>query len=167
MPLPLAADADLAKRVIESKGSKVAKHVGSVVCLFIFTILLTFDHFPRAENYEYSYHLMYNEGMVETVSMFTRFMATPLLFMTKFLVKSLVYKGRTVIIKMPLVRHVMPKRELRSFLRRRQEGRSELARRLSGSLSSLTIVEEGSAGSQRAGRGARPSARSEPGISGD
>ena len=58
--------------------------------------------------------------------MFTRLTATPLLFMTKFIVKSLVYKGRTVIIKMPLVRHVMPKRELRDFLRRRQEGRSEL-----------------------------------------
>ena len=37
---------------------------------------------------------MYNEGVVETVSMFTRLMTTPLLFITKFLVKSLVYKGR-------------------------------------------------------------------------
>jgi len=92
-----------------------------LVAIAIFTILLTFDHFPRAKNYEYSYHFIYNKGVVETVSMFTQFMATPLLFMTKFLVKSLVYKGRTVIIKMPLVRHVMPKRELRDFLRRRGE----------------------------------------------
>ena len=64
---------------------------------------------------------MYNHGAVETVSMFTRFMATPLLFICKFIVKSLAYRGRTVIIHMPLVRHVMPKRELRGFLRRREE----------------------------------------------
>ena len=75
--------------------------------------------------------------------MFTRLMATPLLFMTKFIVKSLVYNGRTVIIKMPLVRHVMPKRELRGFLRRRQEGRSEISRRLSGRLNTSTVDEEG------------------------
>jgi hypothetical protein len=101
----------------------------------VFTILLTFDHFPRAKNHEYSYHFIRNEGVVETVSMFTRLMSTPLLFMCKFIVKSLVYKGRTVVIKMPLVRHVMPKRGLRSFLRRRQEGRSEVSRRISRRLS--------------------------------
>jgi hypothetical protein len=67
---------------------------------------------------------MYNEGVVETVSMFTRLMTTPLLFITKFLVKSLVYKGRTVIIKIPLIRHVMSKRGLPRFLMRRQEGLS-------------------------------------------
>ena len=124
MPLPLSADADLAKRVIESKRSKVYKQIGVLLGMSIFTILITFGHVPRAENHEYHYHLMYNEGTVESVSMFTRFMSTPLLFMTKFIVKSLVYKGRTIIIKMPLVRHVMPKRELRGFLRRRAEGRS-------------------------------------------
>ena len=150
-----------------SKGSKVCKPIILLLGMILFTTLMTFGHFPRVENRQYHFHLMYNEGAVGSVSMFTRLMATPLLFQCKLIVKSLVYKGRTVIIKIRLVRHVMPKRELRSFLRRRQEGRSELARRLSGSLSSLTIVEEGSAGSQRAGRGARPSARSEPGISGD
>ena len=36
-----------------------------------------------------------------------------------FIVKSLVYKGRTVIIKMPLVRHVMPKLKVRGFLAER------------------------------------------------
>jgi len=123
MPLPLAADADLAKRVIESKGSKVYKQIGVLLGFSIFTILITFGHFPRVENHQYHYRFLYNEGMVESVSTFTQFFATPLLFNFKFIVKSLVYKGRTVIIKMPLVRHVMPKRGLRSFLRRRAEGR--------------------------------------------
>ena len=131
----LPADADLTERKIKSKASGAVKYLSMLLGAAVFTILLTFDHFPRAKNYEYSYHFTYNKGVVETVSMFTRFMATPLLFMTKFLVKSLVYKGRTVIIKMPLVRHVMPKRELREFLRRRQQGRSEVLRCISGRLS--------------------------------
>ena len=122
MPLPLAADADLAKRVIESKGSKVYKQISVLLGFSIFTILMTFGHFSRVGNRQYHFHLMYNEGTVESVSMFTRFMSTPLLFNFKFIVKSLVYKGRTIIIKMPLVRHVMPKRRLRGFLRRRAEG---------------------------------------------
>ena len=95
-----------------------------LLAIAIFTILLTFDHFPRAKNYEYSYHIIYNKGVVETVSMFTQFMATPLLFTTKFTVKSLVYQGHTVIIKMPLLRHVMLKREVRDFLRRRAGSRA-------------------------------------------
>ena len=123
MLLPPLADADLAKRVIESKGSNVAKHVVLLLGSSIFIILMTFGHFPRVENRQYHYHLMYNEGTVESVSMSTRFAFTPLLFNFKFIVKSLVYKGRTTTIKMPLVRHVMPKRELRDFLRRRAEGR--------------------------------------------
>ena len=132
----LPADADLTERKIKSKASGAVKYLSMLLALAVFTILLTFDHFPRAKNYEYSYHFMRNEGVVETVSMFTRFMATPLLFMTKFLVKNLVYKGRTVIIKMPLVRHVMPKWELRGFLRRRAEGRS--MRSMDRSVSSLS-----------------------------
>ena len=120
----LPADADLTERKIKSKASGAVKYLIMLLAAAVFTILLTFDHFPRAKNYEYSYHFIRNEGVVETVSMFTRFMATPLLFMTKFLVKNLMYKGRTVIIKIPLVRHVMPKRGLQGFLRRRAEFRS-------------------------------------------
>jgi len=128
MPLlSLVADADLAKRVIESKGSKVAKHVVFLLGFSILTILITFAHIPGVENRRYHFHFLYNEGMVESISMCTRFIATPLLFNFKFIVKSLVYKGRTVIIKMPLIRHVMPKREVLSFLRRRAEGRSKNA----------------------------------------
>lgn len=37
----------------------------------------------------------------------------------------------TVIIEMPLVRHVMPKRELRGFLRMRQQGHGGLSKRMS------------------------------------
>ena len=119
----LPADADLTERKIKSKASGAVKYLSMLLGAAVFTILLTFDHFPRAKNYEYSYHFIRNEGVVETVSMFTRLITTQLLFMCKFIVKSLVYKGRTVIIKMPLVRHVMPKRELRGFLRRRAEGK--------------------------------------------
>ena len=131
----LTADADLTERKIKSKASGAVKYLVMLLAGAAFTILLTFDRFPRAKNYEFSYHFIRNEGVVETVSMFTRFMATPLLFMTKFLVKNLMYKGRTVIIKMPLVRHVMPKLKVRGFLRRRQERRSEVSRRISGRLS--------------------------------
>ena len=154
IPLPLAADADLAKRVIESKGSKVAKQIGFLLGFSIFTILITFGHFPRVENHEHHYHLMYNEGTVESVSMFTRFVATPLLFNFKFIVKSLVYKGRTIIIKMPLVRHVMPKRELRDFLRRRAEGGIDFTRRMitstHGRLSGRQGGESGRSGGMNA-----------------
>ena len=112
-----------------------------LLALAVFTILLTFDHFPRAKNYEYSYHIMYEEVTVETVSMFTRFMATPLFFMAKFIVKSLMYKGRTIIIKISLIRHVMPKRRLQGFLRRRAEGRSmKSVSRLVSSLSESRVV---------------------------
>jgi len=141
MPLlSLVADADLAKRVIESQRSKAAKHVVLLLVLSIVAILITFGHFPKMENRQYHYHLMYNEGTVESVSMFTRFIATPLLFNFKFIVKSLVYKGRTIIIKMPLVRHVMPKRKLRGFLRRRAQGRAKNMIRLASSLSESTLL---------------------------
>ena len=127
----LPADADLTERKIKSKASGAVKYILMLLAVAAFTILLTFDHFPRAQNYEYSYHFMRNKGVVETVSMFTRFMSTPLLFQCKFLVKSLVYKGRTVIIKMPLVRHVMPKLKVRGFLA--EEARSRPAGRPAGS----------------------------------
>ena len=119
-----AADADLATRVIKSKSASAFKYIALLVALAIVTTLLTFGHFPRSINHEYSYRIIYNQGSVEVASMSTQFMASPLLFMTKFTIKSLVYKGRTVVIKMPLVRHVMPKRGVRGFLRRRAEGRS-------------------------------------------
>ena len=53
--LALPADADLTERKIKSKASGVVKHISMLVAIAIFTILLTFDHFPRAKNYEYSY----------------------------------------------------------------------------------------------------------------
>ena len=121
-------------RKIRSNGSGVVKYINILLGATIFTVLLTFNHFPRAGNHEYSFHFLYNQGAVEMVSMFTRFAATPLLFLCKFVVKSIVYKGRTVIIKIPLVRHVMPKRELWGFLRRRAEGRSSRKSRLRSSL---------------------------------
>ena len=99
-----------------------------------FTLLLTFGHFPRSENREYTFHFMNNSGAVEVASMFTRMTTTPLLFMTKFLVKSLVYKGRTVIIKVPLVRLVMSKRELRGYLTQRAWQRLHSRSSLEGSL---------------------------------
>mmetsp|Transcript_15841 Transcript_15841/g.36940 ORF Transcript_15841/g.36940 Transcript_15841/m.36940 type:complete len:491 (+) Transcript_15841:793-2265(+) len=117
----LFADADLSRRVIRSTSSSAPKYVLMLLAVSTVCFLMTFGLCPRAENHAYSYHFAYNEGTVETVSMFTRFICTPLLFLCKFIVKSLVYKGRTVIIKMPLVRHVMPKRELHDFLRRRGE----------------------------------------------
>ena len=113
--------------MILSKLGSAPKYVLMLLAMSAVTILITFGLLPRAENHKYSYQITNNEGTVEVVSMFTRFMATPLLFLCKFLVKSLVYKGRTVVIKMPLVRHVMPKRELRDFLRRRGEDRFEEA----------------------------------------
>ena len=118
--------------------------------LTVYTILLTFGLFPRADNHKYEFNLLYNKGAVEVGSMFTQLVFTPLLFLCKFTIKSLVYKGRTVVIKMPLVRHVMPNRELRGFLRRRQGGRAELSRRLSGSgrlsPSSSSIAEDAEEG---------------------
>mmetsp|Transcript_104287 Transcript_104287/g.300614 ORF Transcript_104287/g.300614 Transcript_104287/m.300614 type:complete len:147 (-) Transcript_104287:74-514(-) len=118
----LPADADLTERKIKSKASGAVKYISMLLAIAAFTILLTFDHFPRAKNYEYSYHFIRNKGVVETVSMFTRLITTPLLFMCKFIVKSLVYKGRTVIIKIPLVRHVMPKLKVRGFLAEEARG---------------------------------------------
>ena len=71
---------------------------------------------------------------------------TAILFNFKFIVKSLLYKDRTVIIKMPLVRHVMPKRGLQGFLRRRAEGsrstRSRGMGRVVSSLSESRVVAE-------------------------
>ena len=125
-------------RKIRSNGSGVVKYINILLGATIFTVLLTFNHFPRAGNHEYSFHFLYNQGAVEMVSMFTRFMATPLLFLCKFIVKSLVYKGRTVIIKLPLTRHVMPKRKLRGFLRKRAEGRSRSMDRLRSSMETTT-----------------------------
>ena len=133
----LAADADLDKRKIQSKGAGVAKNILMLLGASAVTVLLALGHFPRAQNHKLYYHFINNQGTVEAASMCTRFMATPLLFTTKFVVKSLLYKGRTIIIKIPLVRHVMPKRELRAFLRRRQGARSNrLSVHMSGQLSS-------------------------------
>mmetsp|Transcript_104276 Transcript_104276/g.300564 ORF Transcript_104276/g.300564 Transcript_104276/m.300564 type:complete len:153 (-) Transcript_104276:1623-2081(-) len=120
----LAADADLATRKIRSKASGAVKYTLMFLSLSTHTILLTFGHFPGSENHVFHFHFINNHGTVEVVSMFTRFIATPLLFMIKFIVKSLVYRDRTVIIKMPLIRHVMPKRKLRGFLRQRKVSRA-------------------------------------------
>mmetsp|Transcript_15974 Transcript_15974/g.37216 ORF Transcript_15974/g.37216 Transcript_15974/m.37216 type:complete len:522 (+) Transcript_15974:3-1568(+) len=141
----LLADADLAVRKIRSKGSGVFPYVTWLLGMAAFIILLTFGHFPRSKNHKYHFQLIRNHGTVEVVSTFTRLVFTPLLFLCKFIVKILVYKGRTVVIKMPLVRHVIPKRKLRALLSKRQEGRSEFSRLLSGSLrlSPSSIAEEG------------------------
>mmetsp|Transcript_104289 Transcript_104289/g.300622 ORF Transcript_104289/g.300622 Transcript_104289/m.300622 type:complete len:153 (-) Transcript_104289:268-726(-) len=135
-----AADADLATRVINSTSASAPKYINGLLLMSLFVILLTFDRFPRAENRLYHFHLMYNEGALESVSMFTRFMSTSMLFLCKFIVKSLLYKGRTMIIKMPLIRHVMPKRKLRGFLRRRAQGRAKNMIRLASSLSESTLL---------------------------
>jgi len=121
MHTSLAADTDLAKRVIKNKKASAPKYIIMFLVLTVYTILLTFGLFPRANNHKYEFNLLYNKGAVEVGSMFTQLVFTPLLFLCKFTIKSLVYKGRTVIIKMPLTRHVMPKRELHDFLRRRGE----------------------------------------------
>ena len=86
--------------MIESKGSKVAKHIVMLlsVSVYIFVILSAFGHIPRLENRQFYFRVLYNDGTVESVSMFTRFVATPVLFLCKFIGKSLVYKGRTIII---------------------------------------------------------------------
>ena len=118
------ADADLAARNIEKQKGTFVKYVNILLGTLIYFVPLVFGVFQHhAENQVYSFKLLQNEGAVESISMCARFISTPLLFNFKFIVKSLVYKGRTVIIKMPLIRHVMPKRGLRDFLRRRAEGR--------------------------------------------
>ena len=161
-PPPLAADADLAKRVIESKGSKVAKHIVMLLSVSVFVILITFGHIPRLQNRQFYFRVLYNDGTVESVSMFTRFVGTPVLFLCKFIVKSIVYKGRTIIIKMPLVRNVMPKRELRGFLRKREEDRS---RRLSSLRKSRSRRRSSlRAASSRSSKG-RAESESEPSTS--
>lgn len=122
---PLAGDADLSKRVINAKGTGVAKDIWILVVGFVFSLLLVFKCFPRSVNREVFYHFIYNQGTFEVVSASVRFMATPLLFVTKFIVISIVYPGRTVIIKMPLIRHAMPKKKVRGFVRRREDDHSE------------------------------------------
>ena len=115
--------------MITSKGSlRAAKYIVALLTMGSFTILITFGLFPSADNYTYDFSFIYNTGVVESVSMCTRFMSTPLLFLCKFIVKSLMYKGRTVVIKMSLARHVMPKRELRAFLDRRKNDQSSSRR---------------------------------------
>jgi hypothetical protein len=50
---------------------------------------------------------------------------TPLIFLAKFTFKLYMHGSeRTVVIKIPLVRNVMPKRDLAAFLRSREEQRS-------------------------------------------
>jgi len=148
----LLADADLATRKINSKASDILRYINILLGVTTFSVLLTFDHFPRAKNHGYKYQVMYNEGTMEVVSMFTRFMVTVLLFACKFVVKSFVYKGRTVIIKIPLVRHVMPKRRLNAFLRRRAQGFSVHRRRTGAALETTVVNRRGSGGSGSASR---------------
>jgi len=152
--LPRAADADLEVRKINSSSTEsgVLKYVSILLGTIAATALITFGLFPRCQTQVYSVHFLYNKGMVETVSMFTRLMSTPLLFMCKFIVKSLVYKGRTVIIKIPLVRHVMPKRRLNAFLRRRAQGFSVHRRRTGAALETAVVNRRGSDGSGSASR---------------
>jgi hypothetical protein len=49
---------------------------------------------------------------------------TPLILMAKFVFRMIVDKGRTVIIKMPLIRLIMTKGELPAYLQMREAGRS-------------------------------------------
>ena len=73
--------------MIESKGSKVAKHIVMLlsVSVYIFVILSAFGHIPRLENRQFYFRVLYNDGTVESVSMFTRFVTTPVLFLCKFI----------------------------------------------------------------------------------
>ena len=71
---------------------------------------------------------------------------TPLIFLAKFLFKLYMYgSDRTVVIKIPLIRNVMPKRDLAVFLRGRDErrsGRRQVARKLSRSASAPSSAGE-------------------------
>eukprot|EP00620_Florenciella_sp_RCC1587_P009938 CAMPEP_0182596032 /NCGR_PEP_ID=MMETSP1324-20130603/83460_1 /TAXON_ID=236786 /ORGANISM="Florenciella sp., Strain RCC1587" /LENGTH=104 /DNA_ID=CAMNT_0024813677 /DNA_START=1 /DNA_END=311 /DNA_ORIENTATION=+ len=71
----LLADADLEKQKIRSKGSGAIKHIVMLLGVSAFTALLTFGYFPRSVNVEFHFHFINNHGTVETISMFTRFMA--------------------------------------------------------------------------------------------
>ena len=79
----MPADADLTARKIERQGSGVQTTVGILALVSAFNGLLTLGLFPRAHNHMYQFYFMYNEEAVETISMSTRLLATPLLFMTK------------------------------------------------------------------------------------
>ena len=115
-------DADLTKRVIEARKSRLGKFVGAFAGLGIFTVLLTFGLFPDAKNRRFTFSLLRNELAVETIALSSRLLSTPLLLLCKFIVKSYRDPSRTNVIKIPLVRHMMHKKDLRRRLRERSLG---------------------------------------------
>jgi len=83
-------------------------------------VMLNFGLYnEHATNQRFSFHFLHNEGVVETMALCSSFLSTPALFMCKMIVKSAVYPGRCVIIKVPLTRVTLQKKNLRAYLRRR------------------------------------------------
>ena len=74
--MPLAADADLTARNIENQGSGTSLTLTMFFLVILtFMVLLSFGQFPRAKNHIFHFNFIYNEGVVETVSLCTRFMS--------------------------------------------------------------------------------------------
>jgi len=124
----LLGDADLTKRAVESKSSRAVKYALFLVLLLVVTVMLTFGLFRRAENRKFRFKIFNNDEEVESISLYFRFVSTPLVFLCKHIVKSIQHRGRTIVIKMPLIRHDCTKRELYDILRQRDHDHSHRAR---------------------------------------
>ena len=124
-----AADADLTKRAIESKSNRAVKYAIILFFIVTFAVLLTFGCLSRALNRPCSVSMVKNEFVVKSINLFARFFTTPVIFNVKFIATSILHKGRTTVIKVPLIRYDFTKRELKAHLVERAEG--SVARRLS------------------------------------
>eukprot|EP00620_Florenciella_sp_RCC1587_P023068 CAMPEP_0182567492 /NCGR_PEP_ID=MMETSP1324-20130603/8708_1 /TAXON_ID=236786 /ORGANISM="Florenciella sp., Strain RCC1587" /LENGTH=162 /DNA_ID=CAMNT_0024781503 /DNA_START=103 /DNA_END=591 /DNA_ORIENTATION=- len=94
--------------------------------------MVVFGACPSASSvHELSFTLFNSQLKISFISMFAQFLTTPLIFLAKFIFTLYMYANQTVVIKIPLVREVMPKRGLAVFLRSRDERRSSHRRTLS------------------------------------
>mmetsp|Transcript_12546 Transcript_12546/g.34109 ORF Transcript_12546/g.34109 Transcript_12546/m.34109 type:complete len:704 (+) Transcript_12546:149-2260(+) len=122
----LLFDADLTEQGIRGAASALPLYVITFIMFAWMYIMFVTGGYPSASSaHEFSFVFIRTHIRTSFLSIFTRFITTPLLFLAKFIFKKYRYgSDLTAVIKIRLIREVMPKRDLAAFLRSRDERRS-------------------------------------------
>ena len=114
----LSNDCDLRRKRLENGTGTGTGLILSLVAYLVWTFFFVMGGFPSAKNHTYSFIIGNRTVVLGSMSLLSRFMSTPILYMGVSAYYNCVHKGKCSVIKIPLARKRMPKAEVADFLKR-------------------------------------------------
>mmetsp|Transcript_10951 Transcript_10951/g.29350 ORF Transcript_10951/g.29350 Transcript_10951/m.29350 type:complete len:957 (+) Transcript_10951:122-2992(+) len=121
----LSNDCDLRRKRLENGTGTGTGLILSLVAYLVWTFFFVMGGFPSAKNHTYSFIIGNRTVVLGSMSLLSRFMSTPILYMGVSAYYNCVHKGKCSVIKIPLARKRMPKAEVAGFLKRYHKKRED------------------------------------------